>query len=258
MELLRSLRPEDWQRPTACRDWSVQDIAAHMLDTQIRLLSRGRDGAPGSAGRAITDYSSLVGFINDLNAEWITAARRMSPRVLMDILTIIGPQLCDHLRSLDPDAPALFSVAWAGEDVSANWFDIGRSYTEYWHHQQQIRDAVGAPGLTERELMHPVLAIFMRALPHTYREVTAAEGVTVTVSITGDAGGTWSLMKNADGWRLEEGGSSGALSRVTLSDDTAWRLFTKGLSFETAGTRVAIEGDRTRGEPFLRTLAVMG
>jgi uncharacterized protein (TIGR03083 family) len=44
MELLRGLTAADWQRATLCREWSVRDIVAHMLDTQTRTLSFGRDG----------------------------------------------------------------------------------------------------------------------------------------------------------------------------------------------------------------------
>ena len=33
----------------------------------------------------------------------------------------------------------------AGEAVSANWFDVAREFTERWHHQQQIRLAIGGP-----------------------------------------------------------------------------------------------------------------
>jgi hypothetical protein len=54
-----------------------------------------------------------------------------------------GKAYCDYLKSLDPFDKAVFSVAWAGEDESKNWFHIAREYTEKWHHQQQIRLAVG-------------------------------------------------------------------------------------------------------------------
>ena len=66
----------------------------------------------------------------------------------------------------DPDAPAVFSVAWAGEDKSAHWFDVAREYTEKWHHQQQIRDAVGRPDLASRRHLH--------AGPRDVRSRTAA------------------------------------------------------------------------------------
>lgn len=40
-------------------------------------------------------------------------------------------------------------MSWAGEDGDAGWLDIGREFTEQWHHQMQIRDAVGAAPLPD-------------------------------------------------------------------------------------------------------------
>jgi len=37
--LLSSLSPEDWNKPTLARSWSVKDIAAHLLDTNMRTIS---------------------------------------------------------------------------------------------------------------------------------------------------------------------------------------------------------------------------
>ncbi len=99
--------------------------------------------------------------------------RRVSPRLLMDILDLAEPQLHAYFASLDPQAPATIGVAWAGEERSLNWFDLGREYTERWLHQQQIREAVGAPGLSQRRWLHPTLDIFVRALPFTYGPVEA-------------------------------------------------------------------------------------
>src|SRR5262245_14968748 len=75
-ERLRSLSPDDWHRPTMCSAWQVKDIAAHLLDTALRRLSLHRDGyaspnlRPGPGG--------LLPFLNRLNAEWTTAAYRLS------------------------------------------------------------------------------------------------------------------------------------------------------------------------------------
>jgi hypothetical protein len=55
------------------------------------------------------------------------------------------------LKELDPFAEAIFSVGWAGEEKSLNWFHIAREYTEKWHHQQQIRLAVGQEQICTQE-----------------------------------------------------------------------------------------------------------
>ena len=257
MSLLRGLSPGDWSRPTACALWSVKDIVAHLLDSSIRRLSFGRDGLPSTPDLPISSYAHLVRYLNRLNAEWVTAGRRLSPQLLIDLLDFAAGQVHAFFRSLDPHTPALFPVAWAGEDVSPNWFDIGREYTERWLHQQQIREAVGAPGLTGREWLHPTLDVFIRALPFTYRQVVASTGRSVRFEILGDAGGVWTLVRGATGWQLFNGSGNHPDAMVSLDQETAWKLFSKGLDQDAARKRVRIEGDRLLGEPVLGSLAIM-
>jgi len=255
--LLRGLSDEDWSRP-AVGSWTVKDVAAHLLDTAIRRLAFDRDRLPPvPPDRPIAGYADLVAFLNDLNHVWVKAMQRVSPRLLTDFLEKAGAELSEHFAGLDPSAPALFSVAWAGEEVSESWFDVAREYTERWHHQQQIREAVGAPGLTSRRLMHPVLDAFLRALPHAYREVEAEAGAAVAVEITGEAGGEWALVREAGRWRLYEGAPEAPAARVRLSQDTAWRRMTKGITEEQAGERSEVVGERRLGEPVFGMLSVM-
>jgi hypothetical protein len=199
----------------------------------------------------------LVALLNELNADWVRIMRRVSPAVLVDFLALTGPQQAAYVMSLDPYSPAPVPVAWAGQMVSPNWFHIGRDYTEYWHHQQQIRDAVGAPLPAGRQWLGPALEIFVRALPVTYRQVAALPGQSVNVAIHGEAGGTWALLSEDGRWQLFEGQAQVPAASVSLDGDTAWRIFTKGLLREEAAPRVRIEGDAGLGAVFLTSLAIM-
>jgi uncharacterized protein (TIGR03083 family) len=256
--LLRGLSPADWSRPTAAPAWTVKDVAAHLLDTQLRRLAAQRDGHALAPDAPLASYGDLVAFLDRLNADWVAAARRLSPRLLIDLLALVGPQSCALFAALDPEGEAVFSVAWAGEETSSNWMDLAREYTEWWHHQQQIRDAAGAPPLTARRWLHPVLSTFVRALPRAYRDTPAPAGTAVVLRITGEAGDTWSLVREEAGWELYAGAAAAPAATVTLDDDAAWRLFTKGLRGDAARERVAIDGARALGEPALRALAIMG
>ncbi|MFL5462001.1 MAG: maleylpyruvate isomerase family mycothiol-dependent enzyme [Gemmatimonadales bacterium] len=257
MTLLRGLDPADWLRPTACALWSVKDIVAHLLDTCIRRLSFGRDRLDPTPTRPITSYADLVAYLNQLNADWVGAMRRVSAPTLMELLDLAEPQLHAYLASLDPDAPASFGVAWAGEDRSLNWFDLGREYTERWLHQQQIREAVGAPGLNQRRWLHPTLDIFVRALPFTYGPVEALPRTAVRLEITGDAGGVWTLARGGIAWELFTGEAPSLAAHVTMDQDVAWKLFSKGLRPDEALRQVRIEGDESLGRPMLGALGIM-
>jgi hypothetical protein len=39
------------------------------------------------------------------------------------------------------------------------WFDLGREFTEHWHHQAQVRGAVAAPPLRDPAWLHALLLI---------------------------------------------------------------------------------------------------
>lgn len=255
--LLRGLSPDDWERSTIAGRWQVRDVVAHLLDIDLRKLSVTRDGHLLAPAEPIESYEELVRFLNGLNAVWIDAARRLSPLVLIELLALTGPLISELVTSLPPHEPAAFAVSWAGEHESENWFDIGRDYTERWHHQMQIRDAVGAPLLLERRWLYPLLDLSFRALPHAYRTIHAPSGTAVTVRITGDAGGAWSLVRDDDVWRLFRGAASDAAVVVTLDPDAAWRVLYNALPANAARQRARVEGDASLAEPLFVMRSVM-
>lgn len=256
--LLRQLDESGWLRPTVARGWAVKDVAAHLLDTDLRRLSMQRDGyRPRSRAKDVRGYDDVLALVNDLNASWVGAAERLSPRVLADLLEWAGPRVAELFASLRPDDPAPIGVAWAGEDASANWMDVGREYTEKWHHQAQIRDAVGAAPLDGRRWLAPVLALSMYALPYAFRDTGANEGDALAVAIEGEAGGAWHVVRRAGGWELREGEATVAAARARLDADAAWRLFFNALPREEAARRVACEGDERLCAAFLNVRSVM-
>ena len=204
IELLRSLSPEEWERRTVAALWTVKDVAAHLLDGDLRRIGLHRDGwSLAPSGVAIASYEDLVRWIDAVNAEWVAAMRRVSPRILTEMLESSGREVSALFAGLDPDAPAPYGVAWAGEDTSPAWMDVAREYTERWMHQQQIRDAVGRPGILDRELGRPYFDASMRVLPHALRGIDAPEGN------GGDGDGRW-----RGGGRLDRGAGGRAVGAV--------------------------------------------
>jgi uncharacterized protein (TIGR03083 family) len=258
VDLLRSLEPAAWDKPTVCPAWSVRDIAAHLLDTALRRLSAGRDGSlPPPPAVPISDYGGLVQFLNQLNADWVRAARRLSPRLLTDLIEWAEPQLAEHFAALDPWGEALFPVSWAGEGSSQVWFDVARELTERWHHQQQIRLAVGAPPLSDPATSEAIFDSFLRALPHRYREVAAPEGTTIVLAIRGAATYRYTLQREADSWRLLKGVAPHPAAAVDLDEQNAWLLLTKGMRGDAARQKASLQGDALLAQPFFDVIAVM-
>ena len=246
--LLRDLRSEEWSAPTVAGAWTVKDVAAHLLDSQLRRLSMHRDGhEPPVPPEAFVN--GVSGYVNAMNAEGVAWAKRLSPAVLIDMHATFGAQLAAFFESLGPFSPAKWSVSWAGEEQSLMWFDVARELTERWHHQEQIRDATGRPPLFEH--LGPVIETFVRAMPFTYRNVDAPEGASVVLRVTDEGEGAWTLRRE-DAWQLYEGEVADPTVRVTMHGDVAWRLFTRQKV-----DAYTIEGDRALARPLLRMTSVI-
>ena len=254
--LLAGLGESDWARPAVGR-WSVKDVAAHLVGGDIGILSRERDAFRPSQA-VLSTHRDLVALVNRLNEEWVVAARRISPRLLIELLALLGPTAEEYFSSLDLDAIG-GPVSWAGPDPAPVWFDVAREYTERWHHQQQIRDATGRPALYDPYYFAPVLDTFVRALPHSFRGTLAPVGTVIRIEITGDAGGVWLLHRLEPAWGLGvDDASAKPVAHVSLAQNTAWRLFTKGIDPLEARTRVTVQGQMEIVAPIFTTTAIIG
>jgi uncharacterized protein (TIGR03083 family) len=254
--LLKALQPADWARPTICSPWTVKDVAAHLLGGNLGRLRKSEKPAT-SPKIPVRDYNELVAIINRDNQLWVQAAQRISPEILIEFLDLTDRCLYEHFASLPQDKPARITVAWAGDDLPPNWFDIAREYTEKWLHQQHIREAVGQPVLIARKWLSPVLDTFMRGLPYTYRHLEAPDGTSISVKITGEAGGVWTLARESNKWRLLVGRDPKAASFVQIDQDLAWRLFTKSVTPKEAQRQVHIDGNKALGDQVLDMVSIM-
>jgi uncharacterized protein (TIGR03083 family) len=256
VSLLRSLHSYQWALPTGCPGWSVKDIVLHLLGDDVGVLSRGRDSQDPVEERLPLSWDELVDGLNRLNQRWVEGTRHMSHRLAVDLLELTGSWTHDFFSSLDAYAPGDV-VSWAGSEPAPNWLGIAREYTERWTHQQQIREAVAAPALMDANFLHPVLATFMRSLPRTYEGIQAPIGTVVEVQVQGDAGGTWHLVHESEGWVLREGTASKPTARAYLQARDAWRLFTKSLTAAEAEEAIAVEGDKDLARCLHRAVAII-
>jgi uncharacterized protein (TIGR03083 family) len=257
MELLHSLTPEEWEAQTIARQWKVKDVAAHLLDGNIRALSLQRDMYFGTPGPTSFEFGDLVAWLNQFNHDWVHAARRISPSVMILLHEATGKPASEYFASLDPFEKSIFPVDWAGEKESRNWLHVAREYTEKWLHQQQIREAVNKPGIMTPELFRPFIHTFLFALPHTYRHTDAPEGTRVKLTIPADAGGTWAIERKGSNWILSEENISGADAELVIEADIAWKLFSKSLRPADVKDRVTVRGNRALGETALGMISVM-
>lgn len=254
LELLRGLGPDDWHRPTVCGPWLVRDVVAHLLGDDLSRLSRSRDlyDSPGPSDPA----EPLPALIARLNDRWVTACGLLSPAVLVDQLAAATPAVLSFWDGLDLDVLGE-PVTWAGPRPAPRWLDCARDFTEYWTHHRQIRDALGADREDDAATDHTALDTFLRAVPHTLRDVEADRGDTVTIIVEGPPGGRWSWRCVDDRWTWQDGHPSEPTAAVTITDDALWRLCTRGISPARARSLSSVSGRRALGDAVLDIVSII-
>jgi hypothetical protein len=245
-----------WTRQTVAGRWRVRDVAAHLLDGDLRALAAHRDSQMLALnGQPPQGYDDVT-LINSLHASGVAYSQCLSPRLLTDLVEVTGKWFADFTGTLDAFVPALFPVAWAAESESQNWMDTGREYTERWHHQMQIREAAGVPLLLDDEWYGPLLSFSIRALPRTYESVQAAEGAPLNVQV-GDSPWSWCLVREGHAWCLYDGAAPNPAATVRISGTDAWRLFYNAVSPCAADSILRIDGDRELGARLITARSVM-
>jgi uncharacterized protein (TIGR03083 family) len=253
IDLLRGLDLAEWTQPTICPGWNVKDVAAHVLGDHIGRLSIHRDSFHVLHPRHGEPFPQFLDRIND---EWVAAARRISPPMLIELLSTIGDEIVQFWQTIDLDALG-GPVRWAGPEAAPYWLDVAREYTEYWTHQQQICDATGRPGLTDEHYLGPVIDTFLRALPHTLRDTSAAEGATLQVVVTGSGGGNWTCVRGPDRWRLQRQPHPQPTATLAMDTDTTWRLCTRGITPEQAAEHARIDGNQLLATAALQIVSII-
>lgn len=255
--ILRSLDDDAAATPTICSPWTVRDLAAHLLNDDISVLARGRDGFADPAFDADpSDGDSMLRWLDDSNQRWVDAASFMSVAVIADLLETTGGLTKRYFEKLDPTAPGEV-VTWAGPDPAPNWLVVGREFTERWIHQQQIRDALERPGLNGPSFVTPVLAVLVRGVPPAYAASAPPVGTTVEVSVAGRGGGAWAVRRAADHWDLLEGREREVDARVTLDQESMWRFLSRNIDAGDARHKAETDGPEELIAPFFSAVSAL-
>jgi len=255
-ELLAGLGPADWDLPSPCPGWTVLGLCRHLVGDDLGFLARHRDGHFGTPRPDGAGESGFIAWLDGLQDEWVRAARRLSPRIVADLLNWAGPQVAETMRGEDPRARTA-EVSWAGTGRAPAWLNHARELSEYWIHRQQLLQATGHPSDLRADLARPVLDGLRWAYPFRLGEVPAEAGDTVTISVSGPVTVTWHLVATQAGWEYRDAPGPRAVASLEMTTEQAWRLLTNNLP--AAGrSSIAASGDETVLGILLRTRAIIG
>ena len=254
INLLQGLTEEEWNYPTICTPWSVKEVCAHLLGGEMKNISWRRDGFSGF--EEIVSFERIVQLVNEHNSRWVRSTQYISPELLINLIKFTGDQSCEFFVSVDPYKMGV-PVDWIGPEPAPNWVDLAREYTERWHHQQHIRDAVDKPGLKEPKFLGPILDTFILGVPRTFQSVSTNSDVVIKISTTGSVIRDWVLISRNDKWQLLEGRVEHPSASVSVPDDIAWRIFTKEILPEDARKQVELSGNQELAGKVLDTISII-
>lgn len=177
-ELGAGLTPEQWELETACPGWTVRDTYSHMIGTELMLLDRADPQVD------VHDAPHLKNEIAKFNEGSVILRRdRPGPDVLAEFVAVTEERL-DALREMSQDDFDAESFTPAGQDTYGRFMQI-RAF-DCWIHEQDIRDAIGAPGHARGTAVEVALDEHSTAVGFIVGKKAAAEpGQSVRLRLTG-------------------------------------------------------------------------
>ncbi len=162
-ELLRGLGRDEWELSTECPAYSLKGVATHILGDDLSLLSRQRDQAENGLSFLIEEFpgSDFRTQLDTFNDRWVTAARFLSPNLLVELLGLTGEWTAQYYESVDPltDGESVGLFGARQDKSSPFWQVIAREYFERWIHNSQIRRALALSSLSDRSFLVPGIEV---------------------------------------------------------------------------------------------------
>lgn len=169
VELLRSLSPDEWERPTRCEGWRVADVAAHIVGTLSDIV-----------------HGRLEGLTNpETVARHVDERRGRSAGDVADELEQVAKLGADILGAFDDES-------WEAPSPGDFGFTLGYGIETLWYdtyvHADDIRVATGRPTVTGPGLRASVHHIAVQLAGRGWGPATLALDGIEEVPV-GDGGG---------------------------------------------------------------------
>lgn len=255
--MLQGLASSDWERPTPCPGWSVLGLASHLVGGDLSFVAWQRDGHRGTLAPGGLSEDGFIDWLDVLQLEWVHAARRLSPRLVVGLLGWLGAQLAETVASQDPTLVAA-NVSWASARPVPLWLDHARELSERWVHRQQILESLGVPEDLRPDLAEPVLDGLRWAYPYRLGAVPRPAKTCVVVAVAGpEVELRWNLISDGADWHFSAAPENEPVAELRLNTTQAWRSLTSNYDVSHDGAIVST-GDDEVIETLLRTRAVIG
>ena len=179
-ELLGALTEEEWLAPSPCPGWTVKDLAAHVIGTELTL--------EGQASPALTDELRSAAHVHNdigaINEAWVDSFRSRSGAEVLASLREVTGRRAAALAAMSQEEFDADSWTPAGPGSYGRFMQI-RVY-DCWIHEQDIRAALGRPGHLSGPPAEQSLDEVARALGYIVgKKAAAPQGSSVAIDVTG-------------------------------------------------------------------------
>ena len=179
-DMCGGLTEAQWQTPTDCPGWSVQDQLSHLAGSEASILGTPR---PDHTPKDTSFVRNEIGRSNEILVDW----RRASPgaAVLKEFREVTGRRL-ELLRAMVPADFDQAAETAIGPGTVRDFLAI--MIFDAWVHEQDMRRALGRPGHLDGPVAQHSMDRMFLAMPYVVgKKAQAADGTTVVFQITGPA-----------------------------------------------------------------------
>ncbi len=250
--LCANLTDEQWQTPTDCPNWSVQDQLSHLCAGEHGLLGRP---TTTHTPRDVSHVKNEMGERNEATVDYRRS--KSGPEVLAEFRELTAERLT-VLRALSDDDFAAETMTPIGPGTVQSLIEI-RAF-DAWTHEQDMRGALQQPGHLDGPVAELSVGRCASAMPFVVgRKAQAPDGATVVFEVSGAAGCTIAIVVEDKRAKMLEAPPNALTVRLRMDVETFTRL---GCGrWEPGGTlqagKVQIEGDLALGETIVRQMAFM-
>lgn len=216
LRVCRELTPEEWEAPSACDGWSVQDVLAHMASLFHPSLTAIRGLASGEP-------------VEELNDRLVGARRGWAPdRQLAEYET--WSRRAGRLLAVS-QRPPLSRIPLAMGDLGRHPLHLLANATAFDHYAHLHLDVLAPSGPVERSdvvadpiRLGPVVEWMLRIVPTLCDRPMAWMDRPVGLKLHGPGGGTWTIHRVPAGVLAVDPGLSGVAATVvsTTPDFVVW------------------------------------
>jgi uncharacterized protein (TIGR03083 family) len=250
LELLRSLAPEDWDRPTDLPGWDVRAVAAHLAHLESDLAGMAQTAVD------VPELDHVRSPMSRYTEQGRIARADWSPDRIVEELAKAAEIRLAVLRE-NPPTDATADPDRTPGGIGWDWETLLRNRPlDVWMHEQDIRRAVGRPGgLTTPAAAHTT-QVFTMSLPYAVgKKVAPPAGTTVVVDVRGVHPVHLAVEMGEDG-RARPTSGDPQQPTVSLGMDLETFVVLAGGRRPPSQVEVAVSGDSELGARVLEAMAV--